>query len=65
MEKEYTDTWQDYKGTDEGGYTKGNVRFDYLFRSRENGWRITPVNCFVPSTDLSDHRPVVADYKVQ
>jgi len=65
METEYTDTWQDYTGSDQNGYTVGNVRFDYIFRSRQNASRMTPVKCFVPWTDLSDHRPVVADFKVQ
>jgi endonuclease/exonuclease/phosphatase family metal-dependent hydrolase len=55
------DTWKDVTGNQDGGYTIGNVRFDYLFRSGG----LTPVNCWVPATDLSDHRPVVADYRVQ
>ncbi|HXE81180.1 MAG TPA: carbohydrate-binding protein [Vicinamibacterales bacterium] len=65
MLTEFTDTWYVVKGTNEGGYTTGNVRFDYLFRSRYNGHRATPTACWVISTDRSDHRPVVADYTVQ
>ncbi|MGE3511568.1 MAG: carbohydrate-binding protein [Vicinamibacterales bacterium] len=53
------DTWRDANGQQDGGYTIGNVRFDFLFR---NG--VTPLSCWVPYTELSDHRPVVADYRV-
>ena len=55
----------DYSGQKDGAYTTGNVRFDYIFRSFDAGWRLTPTNAFVPSTTLSDHRPFVADFKVQ
>jgi endonuclease/exonuclease/phosphatase family metal-dependent hydrolase len=65
MEKEYSDTWQDTTGSDQNGYTVGNVRFDYIFRSRVSASRLTPVKCWVPWTDLSDHKPVVADFRVQ
>ncbi|MGE0448694.1 MAG: carbohydrate-binding protein [Vicinamibacterales bacterium] len=66
MMTQYTDTWQDYTGSNQNGYTVNNaVRFDYLFRSMDGGWRATPTNCFVPVTSLSDHNPVVADYRVQ
>jgi len=65
METEFTDTWKDVKGNPYDGYTTGNVRFDYLFRSRYNGHRMKPTACWVISTDRSDHRPVVADYTVQ
>ena len=56
-----SDTWRDVSGQQDGGYTIGNVRFDYLFR-RGN---LAPLSCWVPYTELSDHRPVVADYRVQ
>jgi endonuclease/exonuclease/phosphatase family metal-dependent hydrolase len=65
MEKEYSDTWKDVTGSSEGGYTKGNVRFDYLFRAFDGNSRIKPTNIWVISTSASDHRPVVADYTVQ
>jgi len=65
METEFTDTWKVVKGNPYDGYTTGNVRFDYLFRSRYNGSRMNPTACWVISTDRSDHRPVVADYTVQ
>jgi endonuclease/exonuclease/phosphatase family metal-dependent hydrolase len=65
METEYSDTWQDVTGSDEYGYTIGNVRFDYLFRAFDQNWRLTPTACWVISTDRSDHRPVVADYQVR
>lgn len=66
METEYTDTWQDVTGSDADGYTlNGTVRFDYLFRARDQNWRLTPTACWVHSTSLSDHRPVVADYQVR
>ncbi len=55
------DTWREVSGNQDGGYTIGNVRFDYLFRHGS----ITALNCWVPYTELSDHRPVVADYRVQ
>ncbi len=56
----FGDTWREVSGSQDGGYTIGNVRFDYLFRSG-----LTPLSCWVPYTELSDHRPVVADYRVQ
>ncbi|HXH07671.1 MAG TPA: carbohydrate-binding protein [Vicinamibacterales bacterium] len=65
METEYSDTWQDVTGSDEYGYTIGNVRFDYLFRAFDQNWRLTPTACWVIDTSQSDHRPVVADYQVQ
>ncbi|HUR33046.1 MAG TPA: carbohydrate-binding protein [Vicinamibacterales bacterium] len=66
MQTQYTDTWQDYTGSNQNGYTVNNaVRFDYIFRSLDGGWRATPTNAFVPVTSLSDHNPVVADFKVQ
>ena len=66
METEYTDTWQDITGGEGDGYTlNGTVRFDYLFRAHDQSSRITPTACWVHSTALSDHRPVVADYQVQ
>jgi endonuclease/exonuclease/phosphatase family metal-dependent hydrolase len=66
MESEYSDTWQDVTGSDEGGYTlNGNVRFDYVFRSHDDSWRLTPTGCWVQGTGLSDHSPVVAEYVVR
>jgi endonuclease/exonuclease/phosphatase family metal-dependent hydrolase len=66
MMSQYTDTWQDYTGSNQDGYTVNNaVRFDYIFRSMDGGWRSTPINCYVPVTSLSDHNPVIADYRVQ
>jgi ketosteroid isomerase-like protein len=44
MMTEYTDTWQDYTGSNQNGYTVNNsVRFDYIFRSMDGGWRVTPI----------------------
>lgn len=65
METEYSDTWQDVTGSDEGGYTHNNIRFDYLFRAFVSNWRLTPAACWVISTSTSDHRPLVADYTVR
>jgi endonuclease/exonuclease/phosphatase family metal-dependent hydrolase len=66
METEYSDTWELESGTVQNGYTlNGSVRFDYLFRSFTGDWRMTPTNCWVQSTSLSDHWPVIADYNIQ
>jgi hypothetical protein len=65
MASEFHDTWRDITGSNENGYTIGNVRFDYWFRSFSNDGRVTPVGCRVPWTTLSDHRPVVADFRVR
>jgi endonuclease/exonuclease/phosphatase family metal-dependent hydrolase len=66
MQNEYTDTWQDSTGTKLDGYTVNNaVRFDYIFRSFDGGWLATPVNCYAPWTWLSDHNPVIADYRIR
>ena len=65
MRTEYSDTWLDYSGMQDGAYTTGAVRFDYIFRAFDNAWRVTPTKAFVPYTELSDHRPFVADFKVQ
>ena len=66
MRTEYSDTWFEYTGNQDGGYTIGNpgVRYDFLFRSLDSNGRMAPINCYVPWTTLSDHRPVVADYQV-
>jgi endonuclease/exonuclease/phosphatase family metal-dependent hydrolase len=65
MMSEYYDTWQDVTGSNQNGYTINNaVRFDYLFRSKIGSDKITPIKVYVPVTSLSDHNPVVADYKV-
>ena len=55
------DTWREASGQQDGGYTIGNVRFDYLFKQGN----LSALSCWVPWTDLSDHRPVVADYQVR
>ena len=66
MQTQYTDTWQDYTGSNQNGYTVNNaVRFDYIFRSMDGGWRVTPTNAYVPPAWQSDHYPVVADFRVQ
>jgi endonuclease/exonuclease/phosphatase family metal-dependent hydrolase len=65
METEYTDTWLDVTRNEDGGYSRGSVRIDYLFRAIAQQLRITPTRIWVVDTTLSDHRPVVADYKVQ
>jgi endonuclease/exonuclease/phosphatase (EEP) superfamily protein YafD len=65
METEYYDTYHDVTGLQDGGYTIGNVRFDYIFRSFDGAGHLTPTNCWVVSTSLSDHRPFVADFRVQ
>ena len=65
MTTEYYDTWRQLTGSNQNGHTIGNVRFDYIFRSIANGNRITPVSVWVPTTTLSDHNPVVADFRVQ
>ncbi|HEX6314935.1 MAG TPA: endonuclease/exonuclease/phosphatase family protein, partial [Gemmatimonadaceae bacterium] len=66
MESRYSDTWQDVTGSDEEGYTlNGAVRFDYLFRSYDDSWRVSPTGCWVQSTGLSDHAAVIADYTVR
>jgi len=66
MQTQYTDTWQDYTGSNQNGYTVNNaVRFDYIFRSMDGGWRVTPTYAYVPGTWQSDHNPVIADFRVQ
>lgn len=65
MTTEYHDTWRQVTGSNQNGHTSGNVRFDYIFRSMTGGNRLTPVSCWVPSTTLSDHNPVLADFRVQ
>ena len=61
---DYTDTWRDVTGSTSGGATINGVRFDYLFRSKDGGDAVKPVKIQVPSTTLSDHAPVIADYVV-
>jgi len=66
METQHTDTWHDVTGLQDLGYTVNQaVRFDYIFRSLDGNWRVTPTNIFVPVTSISDHNPVVADFRVQ
>ncbi|CAN5864157.1 hypothetical protein BH24ACI4_BH24ACI4_08070 [soil metagenome] len=66
MTEEHTDTWVDVTGSNENGYSlNGAVRFDYLFRAHQDGWRLSPTAMWVPWTGLSDHAPVVADYSVR
>jgi endonuclease/exonuclease/phosphatase (EEP) superfamily protein YafD len=57
----FADVWREVTGSNENGYTIGNVRFDYLFRQGN----AIPLSCWVPYTELSDHRPVVADFQVR
>jgi endonuclease/exonuclease/phosphatase family metal-dependent hydrolase len=67
METEYSDTKVDITQNQDGDYTTGNVRFDYIFRSYEQAWRLTPLTCMVgwDADWMSDHRPVIADFRVQ
>ena len=65
METQYHDTWFDVTQNEDGGYTTGNVRFDYIFRSFDGDSHITPINGWVPATSLSDHNPFVAIFTVQ
>ena len=66
MEKEYSDTWEMVSGSVQNGYTlNGSVRFDYIFRSFTDETRLTPTACWVQSTSLSDHYPVIADFTVR
>jgi endonuclease/exonuclease/phosphatase family metal-dependent hydrolase len=65
MMSEYYDTWQDVTGSNQNGYTVNNaVRFDYLFRSKVGSDKVTPTKVYTPVTTLSDHNPVIADFKV-
>ena len=65
MMGDYFDTWQEVTGSNQKGYTVNNaVRFDYLFRAKESGNDIRPLRVVTPSTGLSDHAPVIADYRV-
>jgi endonuclease/exonuclease/phosphatase family metal-dependent hydrolase len=65
MMGDYYDTWSEVMNNKDGGYTVNNaVRFDYLFRSKNGSDKVRPTKVFVPSTSLSDHQPVVADYSV-
>jgi endonuclease/exonuclease/phosphatase family metal-dependent hydrolase len=66
MTQSYSDTWAEVTGNTDLGYTvNGAVRFDYIFRSFSGSSRATPVNCTTPSTSLSDHYPVIADFTIQ
>jgi len=65
METEYSDTWEIVTGTVQNGYTKGNVRFDYIFRSFTDETRLTPTACWVKSSSQSDHSAVLADFTVR
>jgi endonuclease/exonuclease/phosphatase family metal-dependent hydrolase len=65
METRYSDTWRDVTGSPQNGHTLNNVRFDYLFRADDSNWRLAPVSCSVISTSTSDHRPVIAEYRVR
>lgn len=65
MMGDYYDTWLDVTGSKQNGYTVNNaVRFDYLFRSKHGSDDLRPVKVFVPTTSLSDHNPVIADFVV-
>ena len=61
----YSDSWQDVTGSNQNGYTIGNVRFDYIFRASDQAYRVTPSNVWVVNNTLSDHRAVVAEFRVQ
>jgi len=61
----YSDSWQDFTGSNQNGYTIGNVRFDYVFRASDQAYRVTPTNVWVVNNTLSDHRAVVAEFRVQ
>jgi endonuclease/exonuclease/phosphatase family metal-dependent hydrolase len=66
MMGDYYDTWLDVTGSKQNGHTVNNaVRFDYLFRSKDGGDKVTPTRIIAPSTSLSDHNPVIADYLVK
>ena len=52
-------------GSVQNGYTKGNVRFDYIFRSFTDETRLTPTACWVKSSSQSDHSAVLADFIVR
>lgn len=66
MDTEYSDTWEYVTGSVQNGYTlNGAVRFDYIFRSFTDETRLTPTACWVPTSSLSDHWPVVADFTVR
>ncbi len=65
MMADYYDTWQEVKKTNHNGYTVNNaVRFDYLFRSKESSSNVTPLTVAAPVTNLSDHNPVLASYRI-
>ena len=65
MESEYHDSWFDVTKSQDGGYTRGSVRFDYIFRAFDGDYRVTPTNAYVVGTSLSDHNPVIVDFTVQ
>lgn len=65
MMGDYYDTWFDVTGSKQNGHTVNNaVRFDYLFRAKHGADHVKPTKVFAPMTSLSDHNPVIADYKV-
>jgi len=65
MMGDYYDTWFDMTGSKQNGHTVNNaVRFDYLFRAKHGADDVKPTKVYVPVTWLSDHNPVIADYKV-
>ena len=65
METQYTDMWEMMSGSVQNGYTKGNVRFDYIFRSFTDETRLTGISCWVKSSSQSDHSAVLADFTVR
>jgi endonuclease/exonuclease/phosphatase family metal-dependent hydrolase len=65
MKSEYYDTWEDVTGSSSGGGTINGVRFDYLFRGKIYGDKIPPLNIWLVTTSLSDHKAVIADYSVK
>ena len=65
MMSEYYDSWQEYTGSNQNGYTVNNaVRFDYLFYSKIGSDKVKATKVWAPVTTMSDHNPVIADYTV-
>ena len=66
METEHSDIWEMATGSVQNGYTlNGAVRFDYIFRSFTDESRLLLTRCWVKTTSLSDHWPVLADFTVR
>jgi endonuclease/exonuclease/phosphatase family metal-dependent hydrolase len=66
LQKGYTDMWKDRYPTTANAPTHQNgAVLDYWFRSTVEASNVVPTEVFVQPTNLSDHRPVVADLNVQ